>query len=136
MWKCPKCGKEFQKVNQSHFCGNAPKTIDEYMMLQSEELRPILSQIRTVISTAIPEAQERISWSMPTWWKKHNLIQFAVNKHHIGLYSGPEAVTFFGEQLSEYETNKGSIRLPLNKPMPYALIADIAKWCYEQEIRN
>ncbi|WP_297981601.1 DUF1801 domain-containing protein, partial [uncultured Oscillibacter sp.] len=72
-----------------------------------------------------------ISWSMPTYWKGCNLIQFAAFKKHIGLYPGPEAVEVFTEQLAKYKTSKGTIQLPYSKPLPLELITEIAKWCGE-----
>lgn len=131
MWKCPKCGKEFQKQNQSHYCGNKPKTIEEYIMAQPEEAQPYLIQIRNTIHDAIPEASERISWSMPTFWKGNNIIHFAAHKHHIGIYAGTEAVIIFGEELKPYKTSKGTIQIPYKEPLPLDLIARIAAWCYE-----
>lgn len=129
MWKCPKCGRSFKNQNQDHYCGKAPETIDEYITSQPEEAQPYLNQVREAIRTALPEAQERISWSMPTYWKGRNIIHFAGFKKHIGLYPGPEAVIEFAEQLKEYKTSKGTIQLPLNKPLPLKLIAEIAHWC-------
>lgn len=70
MWKCPKCGKEFKNINQNHFCGEKPKTIDEYIMGQDEEKQADLFLVRQALQQALPEAEERISWSMPTYWKK------------------------------------------------------------------
>lgn len=131
MWTCPKCGRTFKKQEQSHYCGEAPKTIDAYIASCPEEIQDYLKTIRNIIRTALPEAEERISWSMPTYWKKRNLIQFAGFKHHAGLYPGPEAVEAFSERLKEYKTSKGTIQLPYSKPIPAELIRDIAKWCYE-----
>lgn len=131
MWICPKCGRTFKKLNQGHYCGKAPETIDAYIAAQPEEAQRQLEEVRTAIRAALPDAEERISWSMPTFWKKHNIIQFAGFKNHIGLYLGPEAVLAFGERLKEYKTRKGTIQLPHNKPLPLELIADIAGWCYE-----
>lgn len=131
MWKCPRCGREFKNQNQEHYCLK-PKNIDEYIAFQDEQARPHLQAIREAIHSAIPEAQERISWSMPTFWDGCNVIQFAASKRHIGLYPGPEAVERFQGQLVDYETSKGTIRLPYQKPLPLELIADIAKWCWEQ----
>lgn len=131
MWTCPKCGRAFQKQNQGHYCGKPPKTIDEYIAAQPEEVQGYLKQIRDAIHAALPEAEEKISWSMPTYWKKYNIIQFAAHKNHIGLYAGTEAVVEFEERLEEYKTSKGSIRLPYDKPLPLELIGEIAKWCYE-----
>ena len=102
MWKCPKCGRTFKNTNQDHYCGEAPKTIEEYIERQPEQAQPFLWQVNNTIASAIPDAAEKISWSMPTYWKKHNLIQFAAFKKHIGLYPGPEAVNTFAEGLKEY----------------------------------
>ena len=132
MWKCPKCGRAFKNTNQDHYCGEAPKTIQEYIERQPEEIQPYLQQINKAIQSAIPMATEKISWSMPTYWKKHNLIQFAAFKKHIGLYPGPAAVEAFADRLTEYKTSKGAIQLPYNKPMPLELIGEIARWCERQ----
>lgn len=132
MWKCPKCGRAFKNTNQDHYCGEAPKTIQEYIERQPEEIQPYLQQINKAIQSAIPMATEKISWSMPTYWKKHNLIQFAAFKKHIGLYSGPAAVEAFADRLTEYKTSKGAIQMPYNKPMPLELIGEIARWCERQ----
>ena len=131
MWLCPKCGRTFAKQNQAHSCGRVPETIDEYISAQPEQVQKYLHEVRDTIRTALPEAQERISWSMPTYWKQHNIIHFAGNKTHIGLYVGTEAVEQFAERLKEYKTSKGTIQFLYSKPLPLELIADIAKWCYE-----
>lgn len=131
MWKCPKCGREFKNREQDHYCIK-PKDIDEYISFQDESTQPYLQTMRETIRSAIPEAQEKISWSMPTFWKKRNLIQFAAFKRHIGLYPGPEAVEMFQDRLSGYETSKGTIRIPYREPLPLDVIADIAQWCWEQ----
>lgn len=131
MWTCPKCGREFKKQNQSHYCGEAPKTIDEYIAAQLEEQQAYLLKIREAIHNAIPDAQERISWSMPTFWKEHNIIHFAANKKHIGIYAGPEAVIEFAELLKPYKTSKGTIQIPYKEPLPLELISQIASWCYK-----
>lgn len=132
MWKCPKCNREFKNQNQEHYCLKA-KTIDEYIAMQDASVQPFLHTIRNTIHEAIPAAQERISWSMPAFWDGKNVIQFAASKHHIGLYPGPEAVERFLDRLSEYETSKGTIRLPYREPLPLELIADIAEWCWKQD---
>ena len=129
MWTCPKCGRNFRNINQKHYCGKAPETIAEYIREQPEEVQPVLRMIQETIREAIPDAKEKISWSMPTFWKGRNLIQFAASQKHIGLYPGPEAVEAFADRLEGYPTSKGTIRLPLNQPMPLELIADIARWC-------
>lgn len=134
MWKCPKCGREFKNQGQEHYCLK-PKNIDEYITFQDESARPYLQAVRKTIHRTIPEAQERISWSMPTFWDGRNVIQFAASKKHLGLYPGPEAVEHFQDRLTDYETSKGTIRLPYREPFPLDLVADIAKWCWKQNKR-
>ncbi len=129
MWVCPQCGRTFKNTNQSHYCGKPPATIEEYILSQPEAIRPQLWQIHTAIKAGLPEAKEKISWSMPTYWKGCNLIHFAASPKHIGLYPGPEAVSFFAGHLTEYRTNKGVVHLPYDRPLPLELITEIAKWC-------
>lgn len=130
MWKCPKCGREFKKKGQSHYCGEKPKTVDEYIISQDADKQEDLRYIRRILHSALPEAEERISWSMPTYWKKHNILHFAASKEHIGLYPGPEAVEHFAEELRDYKTDKGTIRISYGK-VDAALIEKIAKWCWQ-----
>ena len=133
MWVCPKCGRSFRRKEQDHYCGKAPETIEEYILSQPEEVQPYLRQVNDAIKGSIPEAKEKISWSMPTYWKGCNLIQFAAFKRHIGLYPGPEAVEVFADQLTEYKTSKGAIQLPYSKPLPLELIGEIAAWCWKKK---
>ncbi len=132
MWKCPKCGRTFKNENQSHYCGKAPETIDEYILAQNEAVQPRLREIREIFRAAFPDAEERISWSMPTYWKGRNILHFAASKKHLGLYPGGEATTVFAEELKEYDVSKGTIRLPWNKELPTELIQTIARWCYKE----
>ena len=131
MWKCPKCGRSFKKENQSHYCGKAPETVDEYILAQDEGIRDQLQSIRSVLKSELPDATEKISWSMPTYWKGHNIIHFAAAKKHIGLYPGPEAVEHFAEKLDQAGCpySKGAIRIPCSVELPLSLVAEIAAWC-------
>ena len=133
MWKCPKCGRTFKNENQSHYCGKAPKTVEEYILAQDEEIRDQLQNVRQVLVSRLPDATEKISWSMPTYWKDHNIIHFAAQKKHIGLYPGPEAVAFFSAKLDQagLKYSKGSIQIPYSDRLPLDLIAEIADWCRE-----
>lgn len=131
MWKCPKCNREFKNIEHDHFYV-PPNNIDEYIAEQLEEVQPLLESIRKTIRAAAPEATEKISWRMATFWEGENLIHFAAFKKHIGLYSGGEATTEFAERLVGYKTSKGAIQLPLGKPIDYELITDIVKWRVKQ----
>ena len=130
-WKCPKCGREFKRVEQPHYCGK-PTTVDDYIAAQDESVQPKLRQLREILRAAVPEAEERISWSMPTFRKGQNLIHFAASKKHICLYPGGEATTVFAGELTDFDVSKGTIRLPYDRDLPEELIARIARWCYEQ----
>lgn len=131
MWKCSKCEREFKNTNQDHFCVK-PNSIDEYIAAQPDDVRPLLHDIRETIRAAAPEAKEKISWQMPTFWQGENLIHFAVFKKHIGLYPGVEATSEFKERLAGYKTSKGTIQLPLGKPIDFELITDIVRWRINQ----
>ena len=131
MWKCPKCGREFSRQNQDHYCVK-PETIDAYIAMQDEAVQPRLREVRDILRAALPEAEERMSWSMPTFWKGRNIIHFAASKKHLGLYPGGEATAVFADRLTGFDVSKGTIRLPYDKPLPVALIADIARWCLSQ----
>ena len=133
MWTCPKCGRPFKRTNQDHYCGKAPASIDEYILRQETAIQPALISLRKAIHDAIPEAEEKIAWSMPTWKKNGNIISFAANKNHIGVYIGEEAVAHFHERLQGLEVYKANLRLKYGQALPLALIADIAKWCFAKD---
>ena len=135
MWQCPNCGRTFRREGQHHFCGKI-ETIDQYIVEQEDVAKPHLNEVRRILREALPDAQERISWSMPTLWKGKSLIHYAASKKHLGLYPGGEVTTVFADRLAGYDVSKGTIRLPYDRPLPTELIADIAKWCYAQYARG
>ena len=130
-WICPQCGRAFEKQDQPHYCGK-PQTIDAYIARQDAAVQPRLREVRVLLRQALPEAEERISWAMPTYWKGRNIIHFAASKNHLGLYPGGEATAVFAEALKDYSVSKGAIRLPYDQPLPAALITQIAQWCYRE----
>lgn len=130
MWKCPECGNELTSEKQIHSCIVAPSVIEDYITLQRVDVQPLLIQIHKTIKAVLPDVQERITWAMPTYWENHNIIHFAAFKNHIGLYPGPWAIEHFANSLKDFKTSKGAIQFPYSKPIPLALIAEIAHWCY------
>ena len=130
LWKCPKCGREFKNKGQGHYCGDKPKTINQYILRQDADRQEDLRYMYRILREALPEAEERISWSMPTFWKGHNILHFAASKNHIGFYPGSEAVEAFSEELRDYKTSKGTIQIPYGK-VDAALVKRIARWCWE-----
>jgi uncharacterized protein YdhG (YjbR/CyaY superfamily) len=97
-------------------------TIDEYIAAFPEEIQKILEELRATIKAAAPEAEEKISYQMPTFDLKGNLVHFAAFKNHIGLYPTPSGTDAFKRELSIYQGAKGSIKFPIEKPLPLELI--------------
>lgn len=101
-------------------------SIEEYFSWQSPEIREKLEAIQKVITEAIPEAEQVISYHMPAFKTSEVLVYYAATKKHIGFYPSPSGVREFKKELAEYSTSKGAIQLPLDKPLPLDLITDIA----------
>ncbi|MBQ0072520.1 MAG: DUF1801 domain-containing protein, partial [Spirochaetales bacterium] len=99
MWMCPVCKREFKNTNQDHYCSQKPQDIDSYIALQNPEVQDDLILMRRTLSAALPGTIEKISWSMPTYWKGTNILHFAASKKHIGFYPGPAAVEHFEKEL-------------------------------------
>jgi uncharacterized protein YdhG (YjbR/CyaY superfamily) len=111
-------------------------SIDEYIAGFPPDVQRILQKVRTTISTAAPQAEEVISYQMPTFRLEGNLVHFAAFKNHIGLYPTPSGTDKFRVELSPYETGKGSIRFPLDEPIPYDLISRIVKFRVEENLER
>ena len=111
-------------------------TIDEYIADFPADVQKILQQIRATIKEAAPEAGEKISYGMPTFTLKGNLIHFAAFKNHIGLYPTPNGIEEFKEELSAYKGAKGSVQFPIDKPMPLALITRIVKFRVKKSLEK
>ncbi|MCR5795927.1 MAG: DUF1801 domain-containing protein [Solobacterium sp.] len=106
--------------------------IDGYINAQDEGIRERLHLVRNAIREAIPEAEECISYKMPTYRKGRNIIHFAAAKNHIGIYPGPETIEAFADRLKGYKTSKGALQLPDSRELPLDLIREIAQYSYER----
>ncbi len=104
----------------------APTTIDEYIAAFSPEVRSILEKIRETIKKAAPDAEERISYLMPTFALESPLVHFGAFKKHIGFYP-PVKDENLRRETAVYAGEKGNLRFPLDKPIPYDLIGKIVK---------
>jgi uncharacterized protein YdhG (YjbR/CyaY superfamily) len=106
------------------------KSVDEYIASQPEAVQGILGRVRSIIRKAVPEAQEVISYKMPTYTLYGGrLLYFAVWKQHYSIYAATEqVVAAFRDELASYEVKKGTIRFPLSEPVPVKLIGRIAKF--------
>ena len=106
----------------------APETIDEYIAGFPKEVQKVLVKVRMTIRKAAPSAEETIKYKMPTFTSNGNLVYFAAFKKHIGLYSMPRTGTEkFKKELSAYQGAKGSVKFPLDKPIPFDLIGKIVR---------
>ena len=105
-----------------------PTTIDEYIANFPKGVRETLQELRATIKNAAPEAEEAISYQMPTFKLKGNLVHFAAYKNHIGFYPTPSGIEKFKEELSAYEGAKGSVKFPIDQPLPLDTIAKIVKF--------
>lgn len=112
---------------------STPQNIDEYIAGFPENIQELMKQLRKTINEAAPEAKEKISWGMATFTLNGNLVHFAGHKKHIGLYPGVEAIEVFKEKLSSFKTSKGAIQLPIDKPMPLQLVAEIVSFNVKQK---
>lgn len=105
-----------------------PTTVEEYIAQFPEHVQNILVKIRAVIKESAPDAVEKISYQMPGYYLNGFLVSFAVWKHHIGFYPKTSEMETFIEELSSYKGTKGSVHIPLNKPIDYELIGKIVKF--------
>jgi uncharacterized protein YdhG (YjbR/CyaY superfamily) len=106
----------------------SPQTIDEYMADYPAEAQAIMQRMRALIHEIAPEATEKISYGIPTFVLGQNLVHFAAYKNHIGFYPASSGIAHFEKELKDYETSKGTVRFPLDKPIPYNLVRRITEF--------
>jgi uncharacterized protein YdhG (YjbR/CyaY superfamily) len=114
----------------------APQNIDEYIAGFPDDIQEILQKIRVTIHKAAPAAEETINYQMPTFTLKGNLVHFAAFKQHIGFYPTPTGIEKFQKELAVYQGAKGSVRFPLDKPIPYGLISKIVKFRVKENLES
>jgi uncharacterized protein YdhG (YjbR/CyaY superfamily) len=105
-----------------------PKTVDDYIARYPKGVRQRLEAIRATVRKSAPGAEETISYGMPTFVLKGNLIHFAVYKNHIGLYPAPTGSASFNKKLHPYRAARSTVRFPLDRPIPLDLLGEIVKW--------
>jgi uncharacterized protein YdhG (YjbR/CyaY superfamily) len=107
-------------------------TIDDYIQTFPKEVQKKLGSIRQLIRELAPEAQEKISYRMPTFYLNGNLVHFAAYNNHIGLYPTPSGISAFKKELSKYKNAKGSVQFPMDESLPVDLIKRIVKYRLEK----
>lgn len=115
--------------------GVSIRSVDEYIAVAPEQARAKLVQLRNIVKAAAPKAEERISYGMPYYKYHRALVGFAAYKNHIGLYGALTEEQ--RHEFRDYEITKGTIRLPLDRPLPIKLIKKLIKERVEHnEARN
>ena len=112
------------------------QNIDDYIANFPEDVQKVLEQVRVTIQKAAPQAEEAISYQMPTFKLNGNLVHFAAWKNHIGFYPTPSGTKEFQKEIAKYVFAKGSIQFPLNEPMPLALITKIVNFRVKENEGN
>jgi uncharacterized protein YdhG (YjbR/CyaY superfamily) len=109
-------------------------TVDEYIALYPAPIRAGLNLLRKTIKTAAPGAEEMISYQMPAYKLKGMLVFFSATNKHFGFYPTASPILAFKEKLKGYETSKGTIKFPLDKPIPVRLVTEIVKWKVKENL--
>ena len=113
-----------------------PESIAEYIKAAPKETQKKLREMHACIRAAAPGAEESLKWRMPAYSYKRILVMFAVFKHHIGFFPTPSAVKAFENNLSKFNTTKGTIQFPLEKPLPLPLIRKITKFRVRESLER
>ena len=107
-------------------------SIDEYISSFPADMQKKLRDLRALIQEAAPDAVEKISYQMPTFYLNGNLVHFAAHSRHIGFYPTPSAILAFKRELSQYENARGSVQFPMEEPLPFELIRRMVRFRVEE----
>jgi uncharacterized protein YdhG (YjbR/CyaY superfamily) len=114
-------------MRKSESKGAPARNVDEYLARVPEEARATLVKLRQTIKAAAPMASEGISYQMPMY-KHHGLVVgFAAFKDHCSIFPGSAVMDAYKEELKHYDTSKGTIRFPANKPLPATLVKKLVR---------
>ena len=111
-------------------------TIDEYIAGFPDDIQQKLRELRRVIHETAPEASEKISYQMPTFYLNGNLVHFAAFKNHIGFYPAPTGLDAFKEEIAKYPHSKGAVQFPLDGPIPFDLVRRIVAFRKEENLKK
>ncbi|MGL0748454.1 DUF1801 domain-containing protein [Secundilactobacillus paracollinoides] len=101
--------------------------ITDYIDQAPTLAQPHLQQIYALLKQLLPDAEERISYGMPTFWQQHNLVHFIANKHHLGFYPTAAPLVELADELDGYTHSKGAIQFPYDRPLPTNLITKLVR---------
>lgn len=110
--------------------------IEDYLQTVSKEQREISEEMYRLLKDLLPEAEERLTYGMPTFYLGENIVHFAPMKQHLGFYPSPTPIVVFKEQLKDFKTSKGAIQFPYNQPLPKDLIQAIVHYRKEEILKG
>jgi uncharacterized protein YdhG (YjbR/CyaY superfamily) len=111
-------------------------SIDEYIATFPPDIQTILQGLRATIRAAAPEAEEKISYQLPTYFLKGNLVHFAAFKSHIGFYPAPSGIAAFQQDLAGYKSSKGAVQFPIDEPLPLELVGRIVQFRVRENLEK
>jgi uncharacterized protein YdhG (YjbR/CyaY superfamily) len=111
-------------------------TVDEYIAAFPIEVQARLQELRAAIQAAAPDAEERISYQMPAYYLKGNLVYFAAFQNHIGFYPTASGIAAFQQEFAGYVSSKGAVQFPLHKPLPLELVGRIVRYRVAENLKN
>ncbi|GHV67949.1 hypothetical protein AGMMS49928_06170 [Spirochaetia bacterium] len=113
-----------------------PETIDEYIARFPPDIQKILCEMRAFIQGEAPEAAEKISYGMPTFYLNGNLVHFAAFKDHFGFFPSPSGIDEFEKELAPYRSGKGTLRFAFDKPIPWDIIRKVVRFRISENLRK
>jgi uncharacterized protein YdhG (YjbR/CyaY superfamily) len=111
-------------------------SIDAYIADFPQAIQTILKELRAVIKSAAPDAEEKISYQMPTFAQEGNLVHFAALKNHIGFYPTPSGIDAFEDELAQYRSTKGAVQFPYGEPLPLEVISKVVKFRVAENLKK
>jgi uncharacterized protein YdhG (YjbR/CyaY superfamily) len=114
----------------------AAHTIDGYIAHYPKNIQDILEGLRQSIRETAPDAKEVISYQMPAFKQNGILVWFAAFKSHVGFFPKASAIEAFKNKLAPYKTSKGTVRFPIDEPLPLDLIKEIVKFRVKEDLNK
>lgn len=112
------------------------ENVDKYIADFPSDVQKLLEQMRSAIKNAAPQADETISYAIPTYKLNGMLVYFAGYANHIGFYPGAAGIAAFADELSDYKTSKGTVQFPIDQPLPLKLVTKIVKFRVKQNLEK
>jgi uncharacterized protein YdhG (YjbR/CyaY superfamily) len=113
-----------------------PKTIDEYISMFPRDVRNRLEKLRKIIKESAGQAEETISYGIPTFKLNGNLVHFAAYKNHIGFYPTSSGIEAFKKELLSYRRGRGSVQFPIDRPIPFNLVKKIVAYRVKENLKK